>query len=183
MAKNKMTSATLEDVRIMFRNFSGKEGQFNREGDRNFAVALDPNTAAEMHRDGWNIKQLKAREEGDTPQDYVQVKVNFRGRPPKVVLISSRGRTNLSEAEVDILDWVDIEKVDMIINPFQWEVSGKTGIKAYLQSIFITIREDELDLKYADVPEIQSAQKALTSGAYEDLGEIAEQRALESNPF
>lgn len=183
MAKNKMTSATLEDVRIMFRNFSGKEGQFNREGDRNFAVALDPDTAGEMARDGWNIKQLKAREEGDIPQDYMQVKVNFGGRPPKVVMITSRGRTSLGEGEVDILDWVDIEKVDMIINPYEWTVSGKSGIKAYLQSIFITIREDELDLKYADVPEIQSGQKALTSGDYEDLGEIEEQNAIERSPF
>jgi hypothetical protein len=30
-------------------------------------------------------------------------------------------------------------------------VSGKTGISAYLQSLFITIIEDPLELKYAQV--------------------------------
>lgn len=176
--EKKMTGATLEDVRIMFRNFSGKEGQFNVAGQRNFAVALDPETADAMARDGWNIKQLKPREEDDRPQDYIQVKVNFGGKPPRVVMISSRGRTNLDESTVDILDWCDIEKVDLIINPYQWNVNGKTGVKAYLQSIFVTIHEDELDLKYADVPEADSAVRAITSGEYEDLGEIEEQRAI-----
>lgn len=183
MARSKMAPATLEDVRIMFRNFSGKEGQYNRAGDRNFAVALPPEVASEMARDGWNIKQLKARDEDEQPQDYLQVKVNFGGRPPRIVLVSSRGRTNLGEGEVDILDWVDIEKVDMILNPFEWEVNGKTGVKAYLSSIFVTMHEDELDLKYAHIPEIQSGQKALTSGEFEDMGEIETQYAIERGNF
>ena len=37
----KDNTVLMEGVRIIFRNFSGKEGQYNREGDRNFAVLLD----------------------------------------------------------------------------------------------------------------------------------------------
>jgi hypothetical protein len=50
-----------------------------------------------------------------------------------------------------MLDWADITNVDMIIRPFSWEVQGKTGIKAYLKSIFVTIQEDALEIKYSEI--------------------------------
>lgn len=144
----------MEGVRIVFRNFSGKEGQYNREGDRNFAVLLDDPVAHAMAEDGWNVKWLKPRddaEEDEGEQAYLQVSVNFKGRPPRIVMITSRGRTNLDESSVEMLDWADIQNVDLIIRPYEWSVNGKTGIKAYLQSIYVTIEEDALEQKYADL--------------------------------
>jgi hypothetical protein len=144
----------MEGVRIIFRNFSGKEGQYNREGDRNFAVLLDDTVANAMAEDGWNVKWLKPREdaeEGETDQAYLQVSVNFKGRPPRVVMITSRGRTNLVEDQVEMLDWADISNVDMIVRPYEWTVNGKSGVKAYLQSIYVTIEEDALERKYAEL--------------------------------
>ena len=143
----------MEGVRIIFRNFAGKEGQYNREGDRNFAVLLDDKVAAEIDEDNWSVKWLRPRseEEGDTPQAYLPVSVNFKGRPPRIVLITSRGRTNIDEHGVEMLDWVDIINVDLIVRPYEWTVNGKSGIKAYLQSIYITIEEDPLELKYSEL--------------------------------
>jgi hypothetical protein len=140
----------MEGVRIIFRNFAGKEGQYNREGDRNFAVLLEDAVATAMAEDNWNIKWLKPRseEEGDTPQAYLPISVNFKGRPPRIVLITSRGRSNLDESQVETLDWVDILNVDLIVRPYEWTVNGKSGVKAYLQSIYVTIEEDQLELKY-----------------------------------
>lgn len=149
-------TVVMEGVRIVFRNFAGKEGMYNREGDRNFAVLLDDKVAQDMAADGWNIKYLKPREDDEEPepQAYLSVSVNYKGRPPRVVMITSRGRTNLGEDEVEILDYADIMNVDLIVRPYEWAVNGKTGIKAYLQSIFVTIREDALELKYADVDQV-----------------------------
>lgn len=148
----------MENVRIIFRNFAGKEGQFNREGDRNFAVVLEhPEVVKALEDDGWNVKYLKAREEGDEEQPYLPVSVNFKGRPPRCVMITSRGRTELREEDVELLDWADIRNVDLIVRPYEWAVSGKTGIKAYLKSIFVTIEEDELERKYADVDDARRA--------------------------
>jgi hypothetical protein len=154
MPPKKDNTVIMEGVRIIFRNFAGKEGQYNREGDRNFAVLLDNDVAAAMNEDGWNVKWLKPREdaeEGETPQAYLPVSVNFRGRPPRVVLVSSRGRSNLDEDQVEMLDWVDILNVDLIVRPYEWTVNGKSGIKAYLQSLYMTIQEDPLELKYSEL--------------------------------
>jgi len=139
----------VEDARLIFRNFSGKEGQYNREGDRNFAVVLDDVTAERMLKDGWNVKYLEAREEDEAPTPYISVTVNFNNRPPRIVMITSTARTHLNEDAVAVLDWADIRTCDLIARAYEWTVNGKSGIKAYLQSMFVTIEEDELERKYA----------------------------------
>lgn len=144
----------MEGVRIVFRNFAGKEGQYNREGDRNFAVLLDDTVANQMLEDDWHIKWLKPREDDDEdalPQAYLPVSVNFKGKPPRIILITSRGRSNLDEHSVEMLDWADIKNVDLIVRPYHWTVNQKSGVKAYLQSIYVTIEEDALELKYAEM--------------------------------
>lgn len=154
-------SIKFEDCRIIFRNFSGKEGQYNREGDRNFALLLDPEPAQQMLDAGWNVKFLRARDEDEERQAYIQVAVSYKVRPPRTVLITSRGRVTLNEEHVNVFDWIDIKMVDLIVNPYAWAVGDKTGIKAYLKSIFITMQEDELELKYSDIPEAGGQESAL----------------------
>lgn len=157
----------IEDARIMFRNFAGREQQFNSAGDRNFCLMLEPELAEQLKRDGWNVKELRAREDGDEPQPYLQVSVNYgKGRPPRVVLINSRGRLDLGADEVSILDYADIKQIDVVINPYEWEVSGNSGIKAYLKNAFVTINEDALERKYADLPDANPS-KVLSSTASE----------------
>lgn len=139
----------VEDAHIIFRNFAGKEGQYNREGDRNFAVILPEDIAEQMLQDGWNVRYLEARDEGDDPTPYISVAVNFNNRPPRVVLLTSTTRTQLDENSVEVLDWSDIKTADLIARGYDWTVNGKSGTKAYLQSLFVTIEEDALERKYA----------------------------------
>lgn len=142
---------TIEDAEIIFRNFSGEESQFNRAGERNFCAILDQQTASDMAKDGWNIKMLKAREEGDEEVPYIQVKVKYKIKPPKVYLITSAGRTLIDEGLIGTLDWADFKTVDFIARAYEWaiESTGKSGIAAYLQTMFVTIDEDPLEMKYA----------------------------------
>lgn len=146
---NEPKTVKIEEARIIFRNFAGKEGQYNREGDRNFAVVLPGDVAEAMLQDGWNVRTLEPREDGDEPTPYIGVAVNFSNRPPRVVMLTSTTRTQLDEGSVEILDWADIQSVDVIIRGYDWTVNGKSGTKAYLQTMFVTIVEDELEKKYA----------------------------------
>jgi hypothetical protein len=150
---SRLQPVVLEGRRILFRNFSGEEGRFNAKGQRNFNVLLEDEEAELMLKDGWNVKYLQPRDEGETPQPRLEVSVHFGKNPPRIVLITSRGKTPLDESMVSLLDWADIENVDMIVRPYEWEVNGREGVKAYLKSIYVTIREDALEMKYLDVPD------------------------------
>jgi hypothetical protein len=145
------TTVTIENAQLVFKNFAGAEGQYNAAGDREFSVILDPENATLMEKAGWNVKYLKAREEGDSPTPYLPVKVSFKVRPPTVVVITSSARTRLDENSIETLDWAEIEKADLIVTPYAWTVGSKTGIKAYLKSLYVTVVEDELELKYAQM--------------------------------
>jgi len=141
----------IEDARIIFRNFEGRRTEFNREGDRNFCVLLPESLAAELAEDGWNVKHLKPRDPDAEAQPYLQVSVGYQYKPPKIILITHRGRNDMTEDLIGMIDWVDISIVDLIIRPYDWEVSGKRGKKAYVKTLFITVAEDALEKKYADL--------------------------------
>lgn len=149
MAAQVTENVTIENAKIIFRNFSGKPSKYNAEGQRNFCVILENHDlAAQMKEDGWNVRELQPREEGEVPVPYLQVAVSFENIPPMVKLITKNNQTLLDDNTVNMLDWADILNVDMIIRPYNWEVNGKTGVKAYLKSLYVTIQEDELAAKY-----------------------------------
>lgn len=126
----------IDDARIIYRNFAGRGDKYNREGDRNFAVVIpDEETADELTNLGWNVKIKPPREDGDTPFMFLPVKVKFNDRGPNVYLKTGNVQNKLDEESVGLLDNIDIIGVDMDIRPFDWDVNGKQGRTAYLQSI------------------------------------------------
>jgi hypothetical protein len=180
-ARRRDQNITIEDARIAFRNFAGVEDKFNAAGNRNFVILLDPSRAQAMTRDGWNVKYLKPRSDEDEPQPYVEVTVSYKARPPKIIQVTSRGKTYLTEDLVETLDWVDIEVADITLNPYDWEVNGMTGRKAYLSTLVVKILEDYLEMKWdAIIEQMQNDRRALESGKddyiegeyYESRGEI-----------
>ena len=139
----------IENARLMFKNFSGEETQFNRAGDRNFcAVIEDADKAAQLLADGWNIKQLPVREEGDEPTFIINVSVAFDKKPPRIFMVSGSKKTEITEETVGCLDYAEIKHVDLVINPYNWNVRGQSGVKAYLHTLYVTIEEDPFAYKY-----------------------------------
>lgn len=158
-----LANVTIEGAKLVLRNFSGKPSDFNAEGDRNTGIILPDELAEAMAADGWPVKQFKSREEGEVGSFWIPASVKYIGRdgkrvarPPRVVMITKTknglNRTPLGEDEVEMLDWVDVDTADVIIRPYEYVVSGRAGVKAYVQSIFVNVELDELEQKYADVP-------------------------------
>ena len=140
------------------RNFSGKAGRYNPAGNRNFCIFIDdPDTINRLVSEGWNIKELPPRDDTEVTRYYTQVAVKFGKIPPKIVLVSSRGKTALNEEDVNMLDWAEITKCDLIIRPFEWEPGH---VKGYLKTMYVTIYEDELDLKYNNLPDADGAPQS-----------------------
>lgn len=149
---NRKPPLTIENAKIIWRNFSGRQTQYNAKGKRNFNIVVPAEDVAAMKRDGWNVKTKDPRPEfpDDEPLNHLAVNVNYsaNSRPPRVVLIAGEDRTELDETTIDMLDRVQIENVDLIINPSYYDVNGNTGYTAYLQAIYVTIVQDDLEKKY-----------------------------------
>lgn len=140
MAREKLT---IEDAEIFWKNFSGRGSTYNAEGDRNFCVNIDPSVSERLKADGWNVKYSKPRDEGDEPKPYIPVKVAYGNYPPKIFMVTSRNQTLLDEDTICELDRAEIERVDLVISPYHWTLpGGKSGIKAYVDTMYVTIAED-----------------------------------------
>lgn len=160
---------TIRNATLFKTNFSGKEiPPYNPEGRRNFCVFIDDiKVAKDMEADGWNIRWLQPRNEGDEERAFLSVAVSFTNRPPKILLMTSRGETRLTEETVGMLDWAEKTRIDLTINPRYWDDGGRQRIKAYLRTLKVEIYEDdlekEIDERYSNAP--ASAMDAVTDDA------------------
>lgn len=147
----------IEDAELIFKNFQGRKGMYNQEGDRNFAIDLKdrPELAEQLAEAGLNVKLRKPWEgdEDDRPRPYLAVKVNFDSKTPPVIKMvgSDTGKTTqLDEESVETLDFAEVDTVDLIINPYRWNFNDRSGIAAYLVSMYAKVIENPLDLKYGN---------------------------------
>lgn len=142
----------IENAQIGFRNFEGREGMYNKKGERSFAVFLEMDLAEHLTKEGWNVKYPKQSDTIDADDDnrnpYLIISVGFDYFPAKVFLISNGNPTRLGEEEVSMLDWAEIENVDLVIRPYEWSVNRNSGIKAYLKAGYFTIATDVFAAKY-----------------------------------
>lgn len=147
-----VNNINIEGAMIIWKNFSGERDKFN-PGKRGFSVVIDDTVMAdELRHEGWNVKDRPLQEGADdSEQEWtLPVKLNMN-RYTQVWLIVGNHKTLLDEDTVSQLDVVDIVNCDISIRPYEWEMNGHTGITAYVDSMYVTIRENKFAEKYADL--------------------------------
>ena len=147
-----VNNINIEGAMIIWKNFSGERDKFN-PGKRGFSVVIDDTVMAdELRQEGWNVKDRPLQEGADdSEQEWtLPVKLNMN-RYTQVWLIVGNHKTLLNEDTVAQLDVVDIVNCDISIRPYEWEMNGRTGITAYVDSMYVTIRENKFAEKYADL--------------------------------
>ena len=147
-----VNNINIEGATIIWKNFSGERDRFN-PGKRGFSVVIDDAVMAdELRQEGWNIKERPLQEGADPSEQEWTLPVELNmNRYTQVWLIVGNHKTLLDENTVAQLDVVDIVDCDISIRPYEWEMSGRTGITAYVDSMYVTIRENKFAEKYADL--------------------------------
>ena len=147
-----VNNINIEGAIVIWKNFSGERDKFN-PGKRGFSVVIDDAVMAdELRNEGWNLKDRPLQEGADpSEQEWtLPVKLNMN-RYTQVWLIVGNHKTLLDENTVAQLDVVDFVNCDISIRPYEWEMGGRAGITAYVDSMYVTIRENKFAEKYADL--------------------------------
>lgn len=140
------------------RNFRGMAiGEYNREGDRNFCVFLDPAQVdvEKLIEEGWNIKKIEnTRDPMAEPTYLLRVKVKFHPEDsdlarlnPKVLVVTSKGEMLLDEGNIGDLDKAQIVKANLTIRGRWSESRTYTGVTAYLSKMVVRVFEDDGSLE------------------------------------
>ena len=141
----------IDDARIVYRNFRGEASKYNREGDRNFALVIPNEEIADaLTKEGWNVKIKPPRDEDDQPFMFLPVKIKFNDRGPSVYLVTGDRHNKLDEESIGLLDDIDIASASMDVRPYDWEVNGKTGRAAYLQSLEVIQEIDRFAARFVE---------------------------------
>lgn len=132
---------------ILYRNFNGAVSRFNNTGAKKFTVRLNEEIALDLKQKGYNIKQ-KELDNGEFTYQ-LEVFINYGSYAPNIYAITGNVKKLLDDNTVKSLQGADIISVDLCIRPYNWELNGKTGVKAYVKYMYVNIEEDPFADDYA----------------------------------
>lgn len=182
MTNKKIPNLFIENAEVLpgsFRNFAGRGGKYNKEGERNFNIVVTEDSlmfyeikengkkrykkigVRDLVDDRWNLRLMRRRddEEDDAPDRYkLNIAVSFLFRelktlpPTNVYLYSGKKKTLLDEETIGNLDYAEYRTADLTIRARPWvdKETGETRIKAYLHEMHVTIQPDLWEDKYAE---------------------------------
>lgn len=141
-----------EDARIGKKNFKGELTDFGEDKGRTFRIYFteDPDRAHELAALGYNIKGGDPiPETNEFYPTYLEVGVQWGKYPPEVWIVNGTADNeprSINEQMLGSLDSLRFSRADVIVRPYEWKVGPKTGTKAYLKKIYVTIDKEAAGL-------------------------------------
>ena len=160
---NKLDDIVIRDAHVIFMKLSNTPDRFG-DTTRKFDVVLDDKDFAEQLTNlGWPVKIKSPKNPDYEPYSYIRCKMKFHDDAPtvrydpNVVVIDGRSKTKMTAQTVGLLDNERINKIDLVLTPYQWENSNGSGISVYVKSMYVTLDADPLAAEYdfgdeADTP-------------------------------
>lgn len=140
---------------IAYSNFSGRPTTYKPEGGvRTVTFVIPSDAAPELQEAGWKIRRQEFPNDPDRePRYLLEATLTFRTRngqlrDPKIFIVRPDSLVHVTEETVDTLDRAEIVNADAVLGPYYWENGNKRGIKAYVNSLYITVKENPIDEKY-----------------------------------
>ena len=126
----KVDDIYITEGEIAYSNFSGRPTQFKPEGGVRTVTFVIPH----------DIAMLEAK--------FTFRTRNGQPRDPKIFIVRNDRLVHMTEETIDTLDRADILSVDADLGASHWEYGGRTGITAYINSMYVTIKDNPVDEKY-----------------------------------
>lgn len=155
------TNVVVKNACIMFTNFAGEPDRFGLAGRPQFNLVLSKEAADDLRADGWNIRVMPGREEGEEPTYMTNINVSFSDdgrRDPTIKLYSSldgkKVCRRLTAETVSKLDAIRLERINLRIGSFNYNGDRYT-MKGYLHEFQAVQRAERttFDDDYADYQE------------------------------
>ena len=135
---------------------NSRNGLYNTNGSRYFAIKLDDDFANELESEGWNVIYRNVNRNEDEPeimQGYLKVFIKYGTRfPVDIFLVNANRKTKVPLEEEDLdnlhIDSKNIESVDILVRPYFWTYGDQHGVKAQVQAMNILLSQSGLDDDY-----------------------------------
>ena len=148
----RVNDINITEGQIAYSNFAGRPTPYKPEGGvRTVTFVMPENIVDDLMRDGWKVR--KQEFEDGSYRYLLEATFLFRTREgklrdPKIFIVKKDGFIHVTEEIADTLDHAEIVSADAVIGAYYYDYAGKQGIKAYINSLYLTIKENPIDEKY-----------------------------------
>lgn len=155
----------LKDVNVLpgdWRNFSGRQTDYNAAGVRNFNIGFkNPEDVQMLIANGFNVKYTKERPDQPDyqPTPYLKINVGYHKDPSMrnldpIVNVYVKGKNNPVTYDEDMVGSLDSSRIiyaDIKINSREYTIAGRSGTSAYLRELNVVIEDTSFGTDYSMV--------------------------------